>query len=146
MDIKKIKSLIAVFEDSKLSNLEIEEADLKIKLEKNNKVEISQVIPVQTEVNMASQTQATNIAVPVENSNYKMKAPLVGTFYSAQSPDAAPFANLNQKVAKGQILCIIEAMKVMNEIVSPVDGIVKKINAQNGDIIEYDQVLFEICE
>lgn len=75
-----------------------------------------------------------------------VKAPLVGTFYAAASPDAAPYVKVGQSVRKGDVLCLIEAMKMMNEIPSPADGTVEAVLAQNGDVISFDTPLFRIKE
>lgn len=73
-----------------------------------------------------------------------IKSPIVGTFYSAPSPDAPPFVSVGHKVKKGQVLCVIEAMKMMNEIESETDGVISRILVENGDLVEFGQALFEI--
>ncbi|MCD6482438.1 MAG: acetyl-CoA carboxylase biotin carboxyl carrier protein subunit, partial [Candidatus Izimaplasma sp.] len=82
----------------------------------------------------------------IENENYLIKAPLVGIFYCAPSPDSEPFVRVNQKVNKGDVLFIVEAMKVMNEITSPVSGTIAKINVKDATMVEFDQVVMEIKE
>jgi len=135
------------FEDSKIHKLEINDKDFSIKLEKeDNKF-------FQTPSNMPSSSFTEAVQVKEEgheeeneNTNYLVKAPLVGTFYQSPSPDSEPFVRVNQKVSKGDVLFIIEAMKVMNEITSPVSGTIANINAKDTTMVEFDQVILEIKE
>ncbi len=149
MDLRQIKNLMKEFEDSTIHRLEITEDNFSIKLEKEDK---------QTFSNIPSVPAAAVAAVPVatsevgkqendeENNNIKVTAPLVGTFYQSPSPDSKPFVSVNQKVNKGDTLFIIEAMKVMNEINSPVSGTVVKIHVSDAALVEYGQVVMEIQE
>lgn len=105
----------------------------------------SAAMPKETVV--AAKQETVTAVAPVSNTNVtSVKAPIVGTFYAAPAPDAAPFVSVGQKVQKGDVLCIVEAMKNMNEIECPCDGTVVDILASNGDLVEYDQVLIQIGE
>ncbi len=140
MDIKLFRKIIKEFEKSTMQKLEISENDFTVKMEKHPQ-QTSDLKP-STSVNKT--TTKEEIKTDKENTNILVKSPLVGTFYNSSSPDSAPFININQKVHEGEVLCIIEAMKVMNEIRSPVSGIVKKINTENETMVEYGQCLIEI--
>ncbi|MEO0202843.1 MAG: acetyl-CoA carboxylase biotin carboxyl carrier protein [candidate division WOR-3 bacterium] len=146
MKFEDIVRIIKIFKKSGLNELEIEieNPKFRIKLSKNNQ------IPV-----ISSQVQIPNIIEHKEEKKEKreeekkenihlIKSPLVGTFYRAPSPGAEPFVKEGDFVRKGQVLCIIEAMKVMNEIESDVDGIVERILVENGKPVEYGQELFWI--
>ncbi|MFW5889049.1 MAG: acetyl-CoA carboxylase biotin carboxyl carrier protein [Bacillota bacterium] len=138
MDIKLFKKIIKEFEKSSIHKLEISENDFTVKMEKNNaNVNIVPTASVDKPI--------TKPETPTEkNNNILVKSPLVGTYYNSSSPDNPPFVNLNQKVREGEVLCIIEAMKVMNEIRSPISGIIKKINIDNETMVEYGQSIMEI--
>ncbi len=147
MDLRQIRNLMKEFEESKIHKLEITDKDFSIKLEKEDNKFFSNpsVGPVSsfTESVLVKEEGHGNY---VENSNYIIKAPLVGTFYQSPSPDSEPFVRVNQKVLKGDVLFIVEAMKVMNEITSPVSGTIVKINAKDTAMVEFDQVVMEIKE
>lgn len=149
MDLRQIKNIIKEFEDSSIDKLEISEKDFSIKLEKNNFQKTYTVSPSISEAVAATpQVAAAPEMVKEEPQEVtvKVKAPLVGTFYEAPSPDANPFVKLNQYVNKGDVLFIVEAMKVMNEITAPVSGAVVKINVSDAAMVEYGQVVMEIKE
>lgn len=161
MNLNEIKKLIKIFERSKIGELEIVEENHKIKMTKTN-----QTVHNSPNVNGGSttyilppsQVQDENIiehppgqkgtdsaeSSVAESSNnfYEVRAPMVGTFYRAPSPDAEPFANVGDSISKGQTLCIIEAMKLMNEIQSDFDGKIVKILVENAQPVEYNQILF----
>ena len=150
MDLRQIKNIIKEFEESKIDKLEISDKDFSIKLEKNKLQTTFSSSPT-----ISANGVATTVAAPTEmvekvveevNNNVLVKAPLVGTFYQAPSPDANPFVRVNQKVNKGDTLFIVEAMKVMNEISAPVSGTVVKINVSDATMVEYGQVVMEIQE
>lgn len=148
MDLRQLKSIIKEFEESTIHKLEITEKDFTVKMEKKGSDLISPV-SYQTSQgviqNLPLEQQPISDSV-VDNNHMKIKAPLVGTFYDSPSPDSDPFVVVNQTVAKGDILFIVEAMKVMNEITAPVSGVVKKINVENATMVEYGQVVMEIEE
>jgi acetyl-CoA carboxylase biotin carboxyl carrier protein len=137
MDYKQIQSIIKNFENSTLTSLEIESEGFKLKLSKNkNEVIVSTPTPC-----VCNETQPDTIE---EENLHEVKSPLVGTFYTADKPDNEPFVIVGQPVKVGDTLCIIEAMKIMNEITAQVSGTIKAINAKNGSAVGYDQVLMVI--
>lgn len=146
MDLNLIKKLIKIVEQSEISDLSVEEGELKVSISKgsNNPNIIYQntplaAAPVQNE-NSAESLQAGNAGV---NENYhEIKSPIVGTFYKASSPDAEPFVKAGDHIKSGTVLCIVEAMKLMNEIESDVDGKIVKILVENASPVEYNQPLF----
>ena len=137
MDVKLIKRLMKEFENSSLNKLEISEEQFTIKMEKPTERGELKQNPVIEQNDICDE--------PHINSNVlQVKSPLVGTFYNAPSPDSSPFIKVNQTVNEGDVLCIIEAMKVMNEIRSPFSGTVKKILVTNETMVEFGQVLIEV--
>lgn len=138
MELKDIYDLWDRFEKSTVDEFELEMQGASLKLKKNQiRMGESVVIP---------QPTVENIAEPVErekvNTNeLAVKAPLVGTFYCAPTPNDAPFVAVGQTVKKGEVIGIIEAMKMMNEVTATVDGTVKEILVKDGDMVAYDQVL-----
>lgn len=142
MTIKEIQNIIKEFESSSLMNLELETKDVKIKLSKQKNETIEKHIEKQPLKQTKSENQNDK---DIEDQNHiPIKSPLVGTFYAAGTPDAKPFVQVGQKVKKGQVVCIIEAMKIMNEITSPATGVIQSIDVHNKDVIGYDQVLMTI--
>lgn len=141
MDLRQLKSIIKEFEDSSVHKLEITEKDFTVKLEKKGN-DIPQ--PVSPQFIPSDMTDQKLIEEP--NNNVLVKAPLVGTFYESSSPESDPFVIMNQRVNKGDILFIVEAMKVMNEITAPVSGVVKHIHVKNASMVDYGQVVMEIEE
>lgn len=131
MNTEKIKELVAILEDSSVNFLEVSEGDFHLKLGKN--------APTET----TGEAAITETA-PMIHSGVAVKSPMVGVFYAASSPGAEPFVQKGQQVAKGQVLCIIEAMKLMNEITAERDGVITDICAADGDIVEFGQPLFYI--
>ncbi len=146
MDLRQIRNLMKEFEESKIHKLEIIDKDFSIKLEKqDNNFSNSPILP-STSFTEQSSVKEEGQEKRIEENNYLVKAPLVGTFYSSPSPDSEPFVRVNQKVNKGDVLFIVEAMKVMNEITSPVSGTIIKINVKDAMMVEFDQVVLEIKE
>lgn len=141
MDFKQIQTIIKDFEKSTITELEIEVEGFKIKLSKNhiNNVNASS----STIVNMSNEEK--NLEEIVTPKGFEVKSPLVGTFYAANSPKDNPFVTVGQRVETGQTLCIIEAMKIMNEITAPVSGVIESINVKNGSPVGFDQVLMVIA-
>lgn len=136
MEQKEIYDLISRFEGSSLTVMEIQQEAFRIHLEKDGgKTQPVQVQPLQMQT----------IKPQAAPDNYeKVKAPLVGVYYASAAPDEPPYVCLGDQVSKGQVLCLVEAMKMMNELKSPVDGIVRSIKGVSGELVEYDQVLFEV--
>lgn len=137
-----IKKYVSLMEECDLVELAIEEKDFKIKLRKYEGVPSAQVqtrsIPAPAPQQAPEQKRDTPANI------YVVRSPLVGTLYRAPSPGAPPFVKEGDKIDAGKVLCIIEAMKVMNEIKSPVGGVVRKIYTENAKIVEFDQPLFDI--
>ena len=147
MDYKKIQGFIKYFESSKLTTLSIEDGKFKISLSKLNTAPINETKATPSSVAVPSQpTLAPSLAkVNEDTTGFKpVVSPLVGTYYSASSPTADPFVKVGQKVNKGQPVCIIEAMKIMNEITAPFSGVIEKINVKNGDVLGFNQTIMVI--
>jgi acetyl-CoA carboxylase biotin carboxyl carrier protein len=152
MNLKEIKEIIALMEEHNLSEIEIEKADQKIKLRKTLKQDtalsnepryIQQAF--QAAQNPNTETSPAEKETEKKQTNYiEIKAPLVGTFYRSPSPEAAPFIEVGQEIEVGQVVCIIEAMKLMNEIKSDVRGKVADILVENADPVEFGQILILI--
>ena len=148
MEFEKMIELIKTVSDSNLTQCQIEEDGFKLsmKTDKQSKV----VVQKQESVPKEIQSVAMDEIKPAEQKEIKkaegnvVKSPLVGTFYSASSPDSAPFVKVGDTVKKGQVLGIVEAMKLMNEIESEFDGVVKEIQIENEQVVEYGQPLFVI--
>lgn len=140
MNIKEIRELVSIFENSSLSILEVSEKDRTIKLGKN----IGQSIVIDR-TNQVEKEDTEEIAEEQnEEANDTVKSPMVGVFYSKPSPDEKPYVSVGTKVNKGQTLCIIEAMKLMNEITAHRDGVISKVFPNDGDLVEFGQDLFLI--
>lgn len=147
MNLKEIKEMINLMNEHNLTEIEVEKGDLKIKLKKASaaagEVIVEKVQPAPSAA--PPPTEAAPAKLEAEAKKLvEIKAPIVGTFYRAPSPDAAPFVEVGQEIEVGQIVCIIEAMKLMNEIKSEVKGKVVDILAENADPVEYGQILFLI--
>ena len=154
MDIRKIKKLIELVEESGIREIEISEGEESVRISRGDAINQNPVIvpqPVQQQYNVESQPQfiqntplspSTNeVEEASVESGHKVKSPMVGSFYRAPSPDAKPFIEVGQSVKTGDTLCIIEAMKMMNQIESDKDGVVKAILLNDGDAVEFDQPL-----
>ena len=139
MNFENIKKLMDMLEKSSLSYLEVEEDGVRICLDKNGGVRQEKAVATNTA------TKTTEAKEEVKNGN-EITSPLVGTFHQAPYKDAKPFVSVGDKVKKGQKLCIVEAMKVMNEITSPYDGVVVEICAKENDVVEFGKKLFVIGE
>ncbi|MCK4377162.1 MAG: acetyl-CoA carboxylase biotin carboxyl carrier protein, partial [Actinomycetia bacterium] len=137
IDSQKVKDLIKIIEQVDLEEITIEEDGKRISIRKTQKEEI----PPET---LRLKEEVKKIEKEVEEEIHLIKSPVVGTFFRAPSPNEPPFVIKGQKVEKGQILCIIEAMKMMNKIESDVDGIIKEVCIDDGQYVEYDQDLFQI--
>ena len=141
MTIKEIQSIIKDFESSPLMTLELEMEGFKLKLSKNKNAEVNQTVTPKEEPNVFLQTTQKPIQL---NQQTVIKSPLVGTFYASSTPNGKPFVEVGSHVKKGQVVCIIEAMKIMNEITSPYDGIIKEVLAKNGDVIGFNQIIMRV--
>ena len=144
---KEILELIELVSQSNFVEFELEREGFKIRLVKEGgRAVAASAIAPPTPVAVVSDTPvAAPAAVPSPAERlHEIKSPLVGTFYRAPSPDAPPFTDAGKAVKAGQVLCIVEAMKLMNEIESDVDGVVEEIRVSNGQPVEYGEVLFQI--
>lgn len=157
IDIRQIKKLVEIVEQSTVSEIELKEGEESIRVTRNSNTSIQTMVPVQA----PAQSYVQPIAAPVSQvataqetvnkpvssnteSGHKLLSPMVGTFYRSSSPDSAPFVEEGQQVKIGDPMCIVEAMKMMNQITADKAGTVKKILVQNGDAVEFEQPLFII--
>ena len=149
MDLRKLKTLIDLVAESDISELEVTEGDGKVRIVKSSP-EAQQVVyaaaPQQVAPAPAAPVaeSAAAPAAPAAPAGHVIKAPMVGTFYRAPNPGAAPFAEVGQTVKEGDALCIIEAMKLLNEIEADKSGVIKEILIENGEPVEFGQPLFVI--
>lgn len=147
MDIRKIKKLIELLESSSLTELEIVEGEESVKLSRQTQAMIAPAAiaaPVPASVApIASAVPDSKPASVSEDGNIQ-RSPMVGTFYTASSPEAEPYAKVGQKVKVGDTLCIVEAMKMFNQIESEFEGTVTKVLVENGQPIEFDEPLYVI--
>jgi len=139
MNLKEIQGIIKDFETSSLTTLELEIDTFKLKLSKLHTAPKENAVDAPT-------TVATPVlsSIPASATCVPVKSPLVGTYYASATPSGDPFIQVGQIVKKGQTVCIIEAMKIMNEISAPVAGIVERIDVKNGQVVGFDQVLITI--
>lgn len=149
MDLKAIKQVVEMMKRSEISEFEIEEKDFKLRLcRKNGETQIIHAAaPLAAAPAAAAPAPAapTAAAAPVEEKGISMvTSPMVGTFYTAASPESPAFAKVGSKVGADSIVCIIEAMKVMNEIQSEISGTITEILVENGAAVEYGQPLFKV--
>jgi oxaloacetate decarboxylase alpha subunit len=150
MNLKEIKELIEMLKGSDISEVEIERSGVKVRLRKGGDVTFHPAMP-RMEYPPAAITApviaappAGKSAEPVKTNHVQVTSPIVGTFYRASAPEKPPYAEMGDMVKKGQVLCIIEAMKLMNEIESETAGKIVKILMENGQPVEYGQPLFVI--
>ncbi len=151
MDIRKIKKLIELLEETGISEIEIKEGEESVRL---SRYQASAEAPSVKHISIPQPVQAP-AAAPVENppapaaaaqdsSGHKVRSPMVGTMYTSSSPEADPFVTIGQSVKAGDTLCIIEAMKMFNEIEADRSGTIAAIHVSNGEPVEFDQPLFTI--
>jgi len=149
MNLNEIKQLIDIVNGSDLQETIIEEGNFKIILRRSFATATPQLISVQQAAPALEAAPQASINAPTANPEpvsdlIESRSPIVGTFYQASSPDSPPFVAINDTVKKGDVLCIIEAMKLMNEIEAEVSGTIVEILVENGQAVEYDQPLFRI--
>jgi acetyl-CoA carboxylase biotin carboxyl carrier protein len=150
MDIRKIKKLIELVEESGISELEISEGEESVRISRAAPVQHYPMMQQQYAMPQMQQPQAANIApvaaeaAPAAISGHIVRSPMVGTFYRTPSPDAKAFVEIGQTVKAGDTLCIVEAMKMMNQIEADKSGVVKAILVENGQPVEYDEPLVVI--
>jgi|TARA_B110000881_G_scaffold114806_1_gene100787 acetyl-CoA carboxylase biotin carboxyl carrier protein len=153
MDIRKVKKLIEMLEESNLEEIEIQEGEESVRLVKNKPNNLISNQPIYTESIQAIEDGTPKrskevLEEPVENedSGDLINSPMVGTFYASASPGSKPFISVGDHVNEGDVVCIVEAMKMMNEIKSEFSGKVLSINVENSQPVEYGQALFEISK
>ena len=158
MDIRKVKKLIELLDDSGIAEIEITEGEESVRISRypaSMPIAAAPVAahappptlapaPSPSAAPQAAEAPADAPAESKEEDGFEVTAPMVGTFYAASSPGAAPYVQVGDRVNEGDTLCIIEAMKMMNQIEADVSGVVKSIRIQNGEPVEYGQVLFVI--
>ena len=154
MDLRKLKKLIDLVEASGISELELTEGEEKVKISRNSVASYQpqlvqgqpQLVQGQPQLVQGQpqsiKTEGTEVLAAVDGDT--INSPMVGSFYRAASPDSSPFVEVGSTVKKGDVLCIIEAMKLLNEIESEHDGIIKKILVENGQPVEFGEPLFII--
>ena len=147
MDLRKLKKLIDLVQESGIAELEITEGEEKVKIVKGGAASVSAAPAAAALVQEARPAASAAAAAPAAEppagqEGHVVKAPMVGTFYRSPSPDAKPFVEVGQTIKEGDTICIIEAMKLMNEIEADASGIVKAILVENGQPVEYGQPLF----
>ncbi len=151
MDLRKLKTLVDLVSESNISELEITEAEGKVRIVKQTAAAAAPVqyvtaaampAPAPTATAPAGAAPAAEAAAP--SSAKQIKSPMVGTFYRASAPGAKPFVEVGDTVKSGQPVCIVEAMKILNEIEAELDGVVKRVLVENGQPVEYGQPLFEL--
>ena len=144
MNLKELKELIVLMNEHQLVEIELEREGTKIRLRKGGAMEISGMLPEQIHL-ARSAFQEGPAPAPTEvpkPAGLEIKSPMVGTFYRASSPEAPPFVETGQEIEPGQVLCIVEAMKLMNEIKSEVRGRILQILVENGQPVQFGQSLF----
>jgi acetyl-CoA carboxylase biotin carboxyl carrier protein len=145
MDIRKVKKLIELLEESGIAELEIKEGEESVRISRISPNMVQSVMQAPPPIAMAAAPAVGAAPEAAETvSGHQVKSPMVGTFYEAASPTSGPFVTPGQKVSVGDTLCIIEAMKMMNQIEADKSGTVRSILVESGSPVEFDQVLFII--
>jgi len=153
MDIRKVKKLIELLDESGIAEIEITEGEESVRISRYSQhapVAAPVAAPLAMSAPAPMPAAAPAVAAPVttpaepEEDGFEVSAPMVGTYYAASSPGAAPYVQVGDRISEGDTLCIIEAMKMMNQIESDVSGVVKSIRIQNGEPVEFGQTLFVI--
>jgi acetyl-CoA carboxylase biotin carboxyl carrier protein len=154
MDIRKVKKLIELLDESGIAEIEITEGEESVRISRYSpNAPVAAPVPMPMPVVTAS--AAAPVAAPItatvaatiaeaEDDGFNVPAPMVGTFYASPTPGAAAFVQVGDNINEGDTLCIIEAMKMMNQIEAEISGVIKSIRAQDGDPVEYGQTLFVI--
>lgn len=142
MDLKQIRALVKILNENGLSLLEVTGEGETVRMEKQVRGESSQSLPAAAPAPVLREEKSAPAGEPRDFRT--IKSPMVGMFYSAPSPDAEPFVRPGSRVKKGDVLCVIEAMKLMNEVGAEEDGEILEVCAENGQVVEYGQTLFKI--
>lgn len=141
MDLRKLKTILELFEESNINELEISSGEETVRLSRGGQASSPPLTTVTTKSDIAKTKEESSVSQVAGN---VVTSPMVGTFYRASAPDRPPFVRVGDRVEAGQTICIIEAMKLMNEIPSPSNGIVRSILAENDQAIAYGDGLFII--
>jgi len=136
---ERIREVVRIVQETGIGEITIEEDGMRVSVRRT----VDQPLTPATELAPAAEPELP-LVLPADDTFVRVESPMVGTFYRAPSPGAAPFVSEGDAVAAGQTLCILEAMKLMNEVKAEVEGIVRAIHAQNADAVEYGQLLFEL--
>ncbi len=147
MDIRKVRKLVELLDESDIAEIEITEGEDSVRISRHApSVSAAPAAPAAPAPAAAPAPSASAPAASVEpeEEGHAVTAPMVGTYYSASSPGSPPFVQVGDRVSEGDTLCIVEAMKMMNQIEAEVSGTIKSIRVQNGDPVEYGQILFVI--
>ena len=144
MDIRKIKKLIEMLQDSDLKEIEVSQGDESVRISRDNKSQTYAEPIIQKQVVHEASNIVSQEEIPQEVKGNKVTSPIVGTFYRKPSPDKDPFIKVGDVVQEGDILCIIEAMKMMNEIKSDFSGKIVSIDVEDGQPVEYGQHIITI--
>ena len=154
MDLRKLKTLIDLVAESSIAELEVTEGESKVRIVKSSPAPQNQVVMMQPSAMphqavaaapaAAAPAVAASPEAPAEHQGHIVKSPMVGTFYRSSSPGAAPFVEVGASIKAGDTVCIIEAMKLLNEIEADASGVIKSILVENGQPVEYGQPLFVI--
>ena len=147
MDFKDIKKLVELVEDAQISHLSIDEKGVKIEIKKELAASSTAVVLPQAPAPVAAQpVSEVSTSQPVPDISQvgllEIKSEMIGTFYDSPNPDSVAFVKVGDRVKKGDVVCILEAMKLFNEIESEVNGVIEKVCVNTGDAIEFGQVLF----
>ena len=146
MDLRKLKKLIDLVQESGIAELEITEGEEKVRINRTGSGNPAVYFPQQAQAAapLPVGPTAASVTAPAAETGHTLKSPMVGTFYRSPSPGSPPFVEVGQSVSKGQTLCIIEAMKLLNEIESDASGTIRAVLVENGQPVEYGQPLFII--
>ena len=161
MDLKELKEILQILDEKEIAEFELEEQGIKLRIRKASPNSVGHSVPMIAHAGPAALPTAASAPVPApaeprpapapaaatapaEEGLHVIKSPIVGTFYRARDPNSTPFVEVGDRVKVGQVLCIIEAMKMMNEIESEVAGEVVKVHRENGQPVQYGEPLFAI--
>jgi len=146
MDLRKIKKLIEMLQESDLNEIEVKEGEESVRINRKKEVHISPSAPQVSISAPAPQQSVLTPAIEEEPTHElaKITSPMVGTFYRSPAPGKPAFVEIGQKVKAGDVVCIVEAMKMMNQVKSDVDGVVREIHIEDGQPVEFDQPLISI--
>ena len=148
MDIRKVKKLIELLDESGIAEIEIKEGEESVRISRYSAgataAPVAIAAPAPVAIAAAAPAAAPVAAAEPEEDGFEVTAPMVGTFYASASPGAAPYVQVGDRVNEGDTLCVIEAMKMMNQIEAEVSGVIKSIRVQNGEPVEYGQTLVVI--